>query len=923
MAFLSLNKTHIAAGETFRLTFTDRDGNSGDTVSYTISGTGITADHFDGESSLTGTVTLGANGIGFKDFDTTADFPTGDEFVSVAFASTGYNGIALKVYSSFHYTTDEKIEQTDTFNDWRKKSNGLFARVDALEESKVNFRSDTIIADGVNSEYTLNFDAASSDTALYDVNIDGITQNPLDAYTIDVDAGSIVFNEVPPVNASISVVFKYEIGSIAYTTTEDGSITSQKLAFGAVTETKIDDGVVVPSKLSTGGPSWDSSGNLTVTGEIVSTQIDTIEHGLGSIAELKLYDDLEDNRTVFVRGYYSSGDGGGGTFFWDASSTDADNGGTIIQATGVTTGRWKRVYSGAVNVKWFGAKGDGSNNDQLAIQAAIDAVAYGKVEVPRGTYVVHSSLVLDRTHLSGASTFNTTIKAGPTLNDAIIVAGTAMPDILVKGKIQDISIQGSGDLSSSYTPSNPDQVGIVVEGINDTSISTYEINNCRIFDTESHGIWLRQSVRSTITECNITRCSGFGVFLSCDGLARGTSSSGGFCNDNHVTSNRIKQNWIGMCISSYTDFSDPFNPTGYSGQETVSNVIERNLIENNTAANDGTRFYSPTQPAVGTTTRPAIGLLVKGFAGQGDTYISRNYFEANFTGITLISSKNVNIQYNKFSLLKSIDDAAYPDNGGLFIREQCEYVTIQGNTFSACDNTSVGTLNSGKAICAAPDANTTFGLNILNNFSDVDGHNIFSSERINFSTLDENYQSIFNVGSKSTSTANTTNSQSSIIESSASGFYTKAFKIAAHGSQDTTDPWLVTKIRGQSSPENWLTAKKGDLAIASSGLFEKTTATGNAGWAKVATASTGSTTITFAWTIPTTGRQSRNITVSGATADDFVVVKNSGTVLPDMVHLKAYVSAADTVTVHLLNFTAADVNISSGVQLDVMVIKNP
>ena len=356
MAFLSLNKTHIAAGETFRLTFTDRDGNSGDTVSYTISGTGITADHFDGETSLSGTVTLGANGIGFKDFDTTADFPTGDEFVSVAFASTGYNGIALKVYSSFHYTTDEKIEQTDTFNDWRKKSNGLFARVDALEESKVNFRSDTIIADGVNSEYTLNFDAASSDTALYDVNIDGITQNPLDAYTIDVDAGSIVFNEVPPVNASISVVFKYEIGSIAYTTTEDGSITSQKLAFGAVTETKIDDGVVVPSKLSTGGPSWDSSGNLTVTGEIVSTQIDTIEHGLGSIAELKLYDDLEDNRTVFVRGYYSSGDGGGGTFFWDAASTDADNGGTIIQATGVTTGRWKRVYNdGVLNVKWFGA----------------------------------------------------------------------------------------------------------------------------------------------------------------------------------------------------------------------------------------------------------------------------------------------------------------------------------------------------------------------------------------------------------------------------------------------------------------------------------------------------------------------------------------------------------------------------------------
>ena len=244
MAFLSLNKTHIAAGETFRLAFTDRDGNSGDTISYTISGTGITSAHFDSESSLTGTITLDSNGVGFKDFDTTADFPTGNEFVSVAFASTGYTGIALKVYSSFHYTTDEKIEQTDTFNDWRKKSNGLFARVDALEESKINFRSDTIIADGVNNGFYLDFTVSSSETALFDVNIDGITQNPLDSYTIETGSNQINFNEIPPVGASISVVHKYEIGSIAYTTTEDGS--------------------VAPQKLSVGAPSWNTSGDLNV-----------------------------------------------------------------------------------------------------------------------------------------------------------------------------------------------------------------------------------------------------------------------------------------------------------------------------------------------------------------------------------------------------------------------------------------------------------------------------------------------------------------------------------------------------------------------------------------------------------------------------------------------------------------------------------
>ena len=93
-----------------------------------------------------------------------------------------------------------------------------------------------------------------------------------------------------------------------------------------------------------------------------------------TIEELKSFDvtSIGDNISTNVLGYYTEGDGGGGTFFWDADSIEDDNAGTIIEATDVTTGRWKRVYSDAVNVRWFGAKGDGSTNDQPAIQAAID-----------------------------------------------------------------------------------------------------------------------------------------------------------------------------------------------------------------------------------------------------------------------------------------------------------------------------------------------------------------------------------------------------------------------------------------------------------------------------------------------------------------------------------------------------------------------
>lgn len=64
-----------------------------------------------------------------------------------------------------------------------------------------------------------------------------------------------------------------------------------------------------------------------------------------------------------------------GFFYYDASDTvSADNGGTIIVSSNGK--RWKRLFDGAVNVKWFGAKGDwnGStgNDDTAGIQSALD-----------------------------------------------------------------------------------------------------------------------------------------------------------------------------------------------------------------------------------------------------------------------------------------------------------------------------------------------------------------------------------------------------------------------------------------------------------------------------------------------------------------------------------------------------------------------
>jgi len=57
----------------------------------------------------------------------------------------------------------------------------------------------------------------------------------------------------------------------------------------------------------------------------------------------------------------------GGTFIW--SSTGIANGGTVFAGA---TGFWTRQYSGAVNVKWFGAVGDGISDDTIAFQNTIN-----------------------------------------------------------------------------------------------------------------------------------------------------------------------------------------------------------------------------------------------------------------------------------------------------------------------------------------------------------------------------------------------------------------------------------------------------------------------------------------------------------------------------------------------------------------------
>ena len=123
-----------------------------------------------------------------------------------------------------------------------------------------------------------------------------------------------------------------------------------------------------------------------------------------NIAQLKLNSNMG---RVDVLGYSYVGDGGGGVFYWDPVSIEPDNGGTIIQATGISTGRWKRDITDTINVKWFGATGHGIIDDTIAIKnASLVLESNMTLFFPNGIYTISHLGFSDFSNAFGNSVIN-------------------------------------------------------------------------------------------------------------------------------------------------------------------------------------------------------------------------------------------------------------------------------------------------------------------------------------------------------------------------------------------------------------------------------------------------------------------------------------------------------------------------------------
>ena len=302
--------------------------------------------------------------------------------------------------------------------------------------------------------------------------------------------------------------------------------------------------VVIGNTLSRGSTGLNQIGNCDASGRVTlfpaylntatnyntpnSTTVPQFVTALSGFAP------LANRQAINVDGYSSAGDGGGGTFVWNATDTRAADGGTIIAVSGIATGRWNRIFSGAMNPRWFGAKGDwnGSSgtDDTAALNAAIAAAgAGGHVEITfpgkyrlTGPVPLTQPITLSMQH--GAAFV-------PNAPDGISSATTKFLYVTSS----DVTIDGIAfDYSGSATHTENTRYLIFAAGASAAAhIARVRIRNCSLTnflvgayvppsDTSpslnvGHGIFCQWVDELLIADNYVSQVSGFAIFTeACD-----------------------------------------------------------------------------------------------------------------------------------------------------------------------------------------------------------------------------------------------------------------------------------------------------------------------------------------------------------------------------------------------------------------------
>ena len=202
----------------------------------------------------------------------------------------------------------------------------------------------------------------------------------------------------------------------------------------------------------------------------VRSEVEGSIQSIATVAALKALPVPGGDVAYETLGYYAAGDGGHGTYRWNSADATADNGGTVLSPdVAPATGRWNLIHSGRINVRQFGAKGDGITDDTAAILNLLAAaVSGGILYFPPGNYFVSPVVSVSRFVLSA--------------NQKIIGAGSATTKITCNSAV--LSPQGQSLFATSVDDNRISGLTIDGGGLSTIQCLILGLSGCDRFHLE-------------------------------------------------------------------------------------------------------------------------------------------------------------------------------------------------------------------------------------------------------------------------------------------------------------------------------------------------------------------------------------------------------------------------------------------------------
>jgi parallel beta-helix repeat protein len=345
-------------------------------------------------------------------------------------------------------------------------------------------------------------------------------------------------------------------------------------------------------------------------------------------------------------------------------------------------GRAAHASGSVIDVKDFGATGDGQRNDHDSIQHALDAAARGgesaTVRIGPGTYRIDDELKVS-SPLSIKGTASTVLTAGPLVQSLLTIMHS-------KGvRVQSLSFVGTHDtptmlncILSSVTIddcrfANAKVSGVRLNGGNRVRISrcSFSETNRGIFGSPNEGEWLSDvqisdctflrmrdacacfigSNRAATNRVSISQCTG-GEFLH-----EGTTRSGFYW----VSAGGVRHSGINLSRCQIDGLHQSFRTQSGNSDFVTFYDVEHSRVDGCTVVGGGD-----------------IGISV--YRSSDVSVIDNSVHDNQSAGISIWDSTHCVVKGNQvFNNRRAYDHALYGVKGGILCRGMTSDVVIEGN----------------------------------------------------------------------------------------------------------------------------------------------------------------------------------------------------------------------------------------------------